>query len=62
MGSGAETLEETAKVLNMNGAKVGVLTVHLYRPFPKEAFVNALPRSVKQITVLDRTKEIHIRR
>ncbi len=57
MGSGAETLEETAQALNLGGAKVGVLTVHLYRPFPKEAFVNALPRSVKQITVLDRTKE-----
>jgi len=57
MGSGAETVEETIRFLNAQGAKYGVLKVHLYRPFPTEAFVGALPKTVKQISVLDRTKE-----
>lgn len=57
MGSGVETMQETIKALNVNGGKYGVLAVHLYRPFPKDAFIAALPKSVKQITVLDRTKE-----
>jgi pyruvate-ferredoxin/flavodoxin oxidoreductase len=57
MGSGAETVEETAKYLNANGEKVGALTVHLYRPFSTEHLMKALPATVKKIAVLDRTKE-----
>jgi pyruvate-ferredoxin/flavodoxin oxidoreductase len=57
MGSGAETAEETAKYLNQVGEKVGVLKVHLYRPFSIEHFIQALPTTVKTIAVLDRTKE-----
>lgn len=57
IGSAVETLEETASVLNNNGTKVGVMGVHLYRPFPKDAFIQALPKTVKYISVLDRTKE-----
>ena len=57
MGSGAETVEETIEYLNAKGAKLGVLKVHLYRPFPSEAFLKALPQSVKVVSVLDRTKE-----
>lgn len=57
MGSGAEVAEETAEYLNSHGEKVGVLKVHLYRPFAVEHFVAALPQTVKTIAVLDRTKE-----
>ena len=57
MGSGAETAEETAEYLNEQGEKVGVVTVHLFRPFSVEHFVKALPATVKTIAVLDRTKE-----
>jgi pyruvate-ferredoxin/flavodoxin oxidoreductase len=57
MGSGAETAEETAKFLAQKGEKVGVVNVHLYRPFSFEHFLKALPISVKAIAVLDRTKE-----
>ena len=57
MGSGAETSEETAKFLNKEGRKVGVINVRLYRPFAVDNFVAALPASVKTIAVLDRTKE-----
>ena len=57
MGSGAETAEETAKYLNQHGEKVGVVTVHLYRPFSVEHFLRALPATVKKIAVLDRCKE-----
>jgi pyruvate-ferredoxin/flavodoxin oxidoreductase len=57
MGSGAETAEETAAALNADGERVGVLRVRLYRPFPAEALVTALPDSVRAIAVLDRTKE-----
>ncbi len=57
MCSGAETAEETALYLNKKGEKVGVLNVRLFRPFPTEAFLKALPASVKKISVLDRTKE-----
>ncbi len=57
MCSGAETAEETALYLNKKGEKVGVLNVRLFRPFPVEAFLKALPASVKKIAVLDRTKE-----
>jgi pyruvate-ferredoxin/flavodoxin oxidoreductase len=57
MGSGGETLRETSKHLNSTGQRTGVLQVRLYRPFDAWAFLNALPASVKHITVLDRTKE-----
>ena len=57
MGSGAETAEETAHYLAERGEKVGVLTVRLYRPFAIEAFLKALPATVRSIAVLDRTKE-----
>ena len=57
MGSGAETAKETAEHLNAGGAKVGVLTVRLFRPFSIAAFVGALPQTVTSLAVLDRTKE-----
>ena len=57
MGSGAETAHETVDYLMSRGEKVGLLKVHLFRPFAVEQFVNALPATVKTISVLDRTKE-----
>ncbi|MGC9155892.1 MAG: pyruvate:ferredoxin (flavodoxin) oxidoreductase [Ferrimicrobium sp.] len=57
MGSGAVTLRETVTKLCANGERVGVLTIRLYRPFPAEDIVQALPASVRSIAVLDRTKE-----
>ncbi len=57
MGSGAETAEETVDYLTGKGEKVGVLKVRLYRPFSAEAFIEALPKTVKKIACLDRTKE-----
>lgn len=57
MGSGAEACEETVDYLTARGEKVGVLKVHLYRPFSAKHFVAALPETVKKIAVLDRTKE-----
>ena len=57
MGSGAEAAHETVEYLAARGEKVGVLKVRLYRPFSVEHFVQALPKSVKTIAVLDRTKE-----
>jgi pyruvate-ferredoxin/flavodoxin oxidoreductase len=57
MGSGAETAREAARYLTAKGEKVGVVTVRLYRPFSVEHFVRCLPRTVKDIAVLDRTKE-----
>ncbi|MCI8992176.1 MAG: pyruvate:ferredoxin (flavodoxin) oxidoreductase [Eubacterium sp.] len=57
MGSVNETIEEVIDYLNARGEKVGCVKVRLYRPFCKEALVEAIPDSVKQITVLDRTKE-----
>jgi len=57
MGSGAETASETAAYLQQQGEKVGVVKVHLYRPFSVRHFVNALPASVKVVAVLDRCKE-----
>jgi len=57
MGSGAETARATARYLVDRGEKVGVVTVHLYRPFSVEHFVRALPATVQSIAVLDRTKE-----
>ncbi len=57
MGSGAETAHETVDHLVAQGEKVGILKVRLYRPFDASAFINSLPKSVKAIAVLDRTKE-----
>jgi len=57
MGSGGETVVETVKHLAARGEKVGAVLVRLYRPFSLEHFVKALPKSVKSIAVLDRTKE-----
>ncbi len=57
IGSGGETAEETVNYLAARGEKVGALRVRLYRPFSIEHFVKALPKSIKSIAVLDRTKE-----
>ena len=57
IGSSVETLQETIKALNAKGGKYGVIGIHLYRPFPKEAFIKAMPKTVKYVSVLDRTKE-----
>jgi len=57
MASSCETAHETAEYLVSKGEKVGVVKVRLYRPFDSEAFVAALPATVKKIAVLDRTKE-----
>src|SRR5699024_9792290 len=57
MGSVTETIQETVDYLMAKGQKVGVLKVHLYRPFSKLHFLNAMPKTVKRIAVLDRTKE-----
>jgi len=57
MGSITETLKETVDYLNAQGRKAGMMTVHLYRPFSAKYFFNALPKSVKRIAVIDRTKE-----
>lgn len=57
MGSVCETIEETIDYMNKNGKNVGLIKVRLYRPFSAKHFLNALPKSVKKISVLDRTKE-----
>jgi len=57
MGSGAETVEETIKYLNSKGEHVGAVIVRLYRPFSAKHFLSVLPKTVKTIGVLDRTKE-----
>jgi pyruvate-ferredoxin/flavodoxin oxidoreductase len=57
MGSGAETAEETVNYLVDQGEKVGLVKVRLYRPFDKEALLEALPSHAFRIAVLDRTKE-----
>jgi len=57
MGSGAEATQETVEHLMTRGEKVGVVKVRLYRPFPVEHFIAALPATIKGIAVLDRTKE-----
>ena len=57
MGSGAEAAHETVAHLNAHGEKVGLLKVRLYRPFCVKSFLSALPPTVRQIAVLDRTKE-----
>ncbi|MBI2168883.1 MAG: pyruvate:ferredoxin (flavodoxin) oxidoreductase [Actinobacteria bacterium] len=57
MGSGAGAGAETVEALCEAGERVGLLTVHLFRPFPTEAFLAALPETATRIAVLDRTKE-----
>ena len=57
MGSACETIEETVDYLNARGEKVGLLNVHLYRPFSLDHFFKYIPKTVKKIAVLDRTKE-----
>ncbi len=57
MGSVTETVKETIDYLASQGKKVGILIVRLYRPFSAKYFMKALPKSVKRIAVLDRTKE-----
>lgn len=57
MGSGAATARTTVDWLNRQDRKTGVLVIRLYRPFPVQALLDALPQSVRRIAVLDRTKE-----
>ena len=57
MGSVTETIREVVDSKNANGEKVGMVAVHLYRPFKAEAFLSAIPKTAKRIAVLDRTKE-----
>ena len=57
MGSATETIRETIDYLAAQGKKVGLIAVHLFRPFSAKYFMNALPKTVKRIAVLDRAKE-----
>lgn len=57
MGSSTQTIQQTVDHLCASGHKVGVLSIHLYRPFPLEVFLEKLPATVKSIAVLDRSKE-----
>jgi pyruvate-ferredoxin/flavodoxin oxidoreductase len=57
MGSACEAIEETVDWMNARGEKVGLINVHVYRPFCPERLIEALPRTVEKIAVLDRTKE-----
>ena len=57
MGSVTDTIREVVDNMVDNGEKVGLMAVHLYRPFSEKYFFNALPKTVKAIAVLDRTKE-----
>lgn len=57
MGSVTETIEEVVDYLRARGEKVGLLKVHLYRPFSAKYFFSEMPKTVKKIAVLDRTKE-----
>ena len=57
MGSGSEAVHETVKALNAQGKKYGVLKVRLYRPFAADYFLKALPKTVKRLCAMDRTKE-----
>ena len=57
MGSACETIKETIDIMAKNGEEVGLLEVHLFRPFSSKYFLNVLPKSVKTIAVLDRSKE-----
>lgn len=57
MGSSTETIEQTINYLNQQGKKLGLIKVRLFRPFSKKHLLEALPKTVKSIAVLDRTKE-----
>ena len=57
MGSVTETIKETIDYLSEHGRKYGVVSVHLYRPFSEKYFLKVLPKTVRKIAVLDRTKE-----
>ena len=57
MGSITETIKETIDYMQAKGEKAGLISVHLYRPFSPKYLMNVLPKSVKRICVLDRTKE-----
>src|SRR5690606_22969175 len=57
MGSGADAVHETVDYLTARGEKVGVVKIHLYRPFSRKHLLEALPSTVKVISVLDRCKE-----
>ena len=57
MGASASTAEETVNYLNQQGEKVGVMKVHLWRPFSLKHFTAALPKTVKKICVLDKVRE-----
>ena len=57
MGSGAETVREAVEHLARKGEKVGVLQVHLYRPFATDRFIKSVPESVRAVAILDRCKE-----
>jgi pyruvate-ferredoxin/flavodoxin oxidoreductase len=57
IGSVTETIRDVVEYLNVKGEKVGVLVVHLYRPFSAKHFMSVMPKTVKRIAVLDRTKE-----
>ena len=57
MGSACDTIEETVDYLNAKGEKVGLIKVHLYRPFSVKHLLSVMPKTVEYISVLDRTKE-----
>lgn len=57
MGSGCETIQSSVEALVARGHKVGLVEIHLYRPFATDLFLSAFPRTVERIAVLDRTKE-----
>ncbi|MDU3688457.1 MAG: pyruvate:ferredoxin (flavodoxin) oxidoreductase [Anaerococcus hydrogenalis] len=57
MGSGTDTIQQTVEELNKEGRKVGLVKVHLYRPFSTKHLLEAIPETVERIAVLDRTKE-----
>jgi len=57
MGSACDAITETVDFMNKNGEKVGLVNVHLYRPFSIKHFLDSMPKTVKKIAVLDRTKE-----
>ncbi len=57
MGSACDVIRETIEYLNQDGSEYGILEVHLYRPFSSKHLIDALPKTVKRLSVLDRTKE-----
>ncbi len=58
MGSVTETIKETIDTLAKKGEKLGLVKVHLYRPFSAKHLLKVIPASVEKIAVLDRTKEL----